>query len=212
MALLLRKGSFLHKVAGRLFMISIILMVPIISAETWLSPCSISPLGILFVFFITYLVTSAWSTIYHPEGKLVTLDKIAPLVALGIFIAGLILGFDATSNPSETESSHIKEAYFFFSAIAFIAMLLDANNLKKVGVRGNHRVVRHVWRMCCAMFFAVSTLFTGPGSIVFPESLRGNPLLSIPELLVVLLAAYWIYRLIFLKQRFLPKNTTPDLK
>lgn len=207
MALLLRKGSAQHKLAGQLFAGSSVLMGPVVAAGAWFSPGSISSLGILFVFFMIYLVVSAWSTIHRSEPGIGPLDILAPLAALSISIAGLILGYGAVSKPGMAEGLPPNEAYFFFSALAFIAMLLDVNNLRVGGVRGRHRIVRHVWRMGCAVFFATSSLFTGPGSVVFPESVRGNPLLLIPQLLVVFVCMFWIYRLLFLKQSAWAKNT-----
>ena len=212
MALVQRKGSLQHKLLGRFFVGSMVLMGPVVAAGAWFSPGSISSLGILFVLFIIYLVVSAWSTIHRSEPRIGPLEILAPVVGLCISIAGLIMGYDAISSPSGEEGLPPNEAYFFFSALAFIATLLDAKNLKSGGVRGKHRIIRHVWRMSCALFFAISSLFTGPGSIVFPESVRGNPLLSIPQLLVVILAIFWISRLLFSKQRSLPKNITTALE
>jgi len=206
MALLLSKGSLQHKLAGRLFVSSILIMGPVVLAGAWLSPGSISSLGILFMFFMIYLVVSAWSTIRRADGTHSLLDILAPFVAGSISIAGLILGYDAVSNPSEAEGIPPIEAYYFFSALAFMAMLLDANHLKNFSVRGKSKIIRHVWRMNCALFFATSTLFTGPGSIIFPDSMRGNPLLLIPQLLVIILALFWIYRLLFSKQGTLQTN------
>ena len=212
MALLLSKGSSQHKLADRLFVGLMLLMGPVVAAGAWLAPGSISPLGMLFVCFIIYLVVSAWSTIRRSERLLAPLDMVAPVVALGISITGLLMGFDAFGNPSVGKDIPPKEAYFFFAALAFIAMLLDANNLRVGGVRGKHRIVRHVWRMSCALFFATASFFTGPGSIVFPESVRGNPVLSIPQFLVVILALFWIYRLLFPKRRSFPKDITTALE
>ena len=67
MALLLRKGSAQHKLAGQLFAGSSVLMGPVVAAGAWFSPGSISSLGILFVFFMIYLVVSAWSTIHRSD-------------------------------------------------------------------------------------------------------------------------------------------------
>jgi hypothetical protein len=187
-----------------------LLMMPVIAAEAWSAHSSISSLGVLFSIFIIYLVLSAWSTISRPECLLATLDIAAPLIALCISIAGLFMGFDAMSNTRVGEDLPPKEAYFFFAALAFIAMLLDANNIKVHGVCGKHRIIRHVWRMCCALFFATSTLFTGPGSVVFPESVRGNSVLSIPQFLVVVIACFWIYRLLFSKIGFQKKSIEPS--
>lgn len=199
MALVLRKGSLPHKIAGRFFTGSMLLMAPVVAAGAWFAPGSISSLGMLFVFFIVYLTGSAWSTIRQTELRLTRVDMAAPWVALCISVAGFILGFTAVDIPGDADLPP-REAYFFFATIAFFAMLLDLNNLRLGGVRGKHRIVRHVWRMSCALFFATSTLFTGPGSIVLPEWLRGNPALAIPEILVVILALFWIYRLLIPKR------------
>lgn len=206
MALLLNKGRPLHKLAGRVFVGSIVLMGPVILAEVWHSSNRISSLGILFVAFIIYLVVSAWITIHQTEPTIGLLDILAPVVAICISIAGLVMGLDAVNKMSQTGSLPPNEAYFFFSALAFMAMILDVNNLRKRGLRGKHRIVRHVWRMSCGLFFATSSFFTGPGSIIFPESMRENPLLSIPQWLVFTLAVLWVFRLLFLKNIFLLKN------
>lgn len=212
LALLLRKGSAQHKLAGRLFVGSMLLMGSVVAAGSLLTPGSISSLGILFVFFIIYLVLSAWSTIRQTEHPITLLDIAAPAAALGISIAGLMMGFDAINDPSGVADLPPNQAYFFFAALAFIAMLLDANNIRLGGVRGKHRIVRHVWRMACALFFATSTLFTGPGSIVLPEPVRGNFAMSIPQILVVLFALIWIYRLLFSKRRHFPANVSAVLE
>ncbi|MFT6308428.1 MAG: hypothetical protein ACI9JP_003717 [Granulosicoccus sp.] len=207
MALLLSKGSSKHKLVGRIFVGSMLLMGPIVVAGACFAPGSISSLGILFVFFMIYLVVSAWSTIRQCERLLSPFDIAAPVVALCISITGLILGLDALNNPTIVQDAPPKEGYFFFAALASIAMLFDVNNIRVGGVHGKHRIARHVWRMCCALFFATSTLFTGPGSVVFPESVRANPVLSIPQFLVVILAVFWIYQLLFSKTAIFSKNT-----
>lgn len=201
LAILSRKGSTVHSLAGHGFVGALLLMGPVVAAGGWLSPGSISPLGILFTAFMTYLALSAWSTIHQPEARLTPLDFAAPLLALCLSVAGLMLGFDAFGSPGGLENTAPKEACFFFSALACVAMLLDINHLRVGGVRGKHRIIRHVWRMGCALFFATSTLFTGPGAIVLPEPVRGHLLLNIPQLLVVVLTLYWLYRLHFVAGR-----------
>ena len=203
MALLFTKGSSQHKVAGRLFVASMVLMGPVVAAGAWLSPGSISALGIFFVFFIVYLVVSGWSTIHRSEPGIGLLDIVAPFAAICIYIAGLMMGFSALGDEIGEDGLPLSRAYFFFSALAFLAMILDVHNIFIGGVRGKHRIIRHVWRLSCGLFFAVSSLFTGPGAIVFPESIRANPLLSVPQILVVLISIFWICRLSFTKQRVL---------
>lgn len=204
-ALSLSKGSCQHKMAGRLFVVSMLLMVPVVVAGAWLSPGSVSLLGFLFVFFMAYLLVSAWSTVARPEGLISLVERAAPVVALCISLTGAVMGIEVISR-TEVQGAAPKEAYFFFASLAFVAMLLDFNNLRQGGVRGKHRIIRHVWRMSCALFFATSTLFTGPGSTVFPESVRGHTVLSVPQLAVFALALSWVVRLLFFMPRSIPSS------
>lgn len=209
-ALFLKKGSLLHKLAGRLFVCSMISMLPIVALSASVKPENISSLGFLFVFFITYLVVSAWVTIHRSKLEIGLMDVLAPIFAFHICVAGLFMGVKALFETSGIASETPTEAFFFFSAFAAFAMALDLNNLRMNGVRGKHRIIRHVWRMCCGLFFAVSSLFTGPGSVVFPESIRTNPLLSVPEIVVVLISVFWVCRLFFIKQTDLSSGLNKD--
>jgi hypothetical protein len=64
------------------------------------------------------------------------------------------------------------------------------------GVSGSARIVRHLWRMCAALFFATGSFFMGQPQ-VFPEYLRGSIILVIPVLLPLLFMAFWVVRLSF---------------
>lgn len=203
MALLLSKGTWLHKLSGRLFVLSMILMGPIVGAGVLLTPGSISSLGVFFVFFIIYLVITAWSTIHNSDSHVGLIEVLGPFFAFGIFITGLYMGICASDAGSVDADWSSNEAFFFFSTFAFATMILDVNNLRCRGVQGKHRIVRHVWRMSCALFFATSSLFTGPGSIVFPESIRTSPILSVPQFLVLIISLLWIWRILYSKRTFI---------
>ncbi len=204
-ALVSKKGSRLHRVAGSFFTLFMLIMGFIVLLSVWLEPATISNLGILFVVFICYLAITAWATV-RPLASLAS-DKIkyvAPIVALCVFLMGLKMGIGELDRQIIDPALPPVGAYFFFSALAFIAMLLDINHLRVGGVKGKHKLARHLWRMTCAMFFATSTLFTGPGSVVFPESIRGHFALVVPQSLVILIALYWIYKL------FASKSSLPS--
>lgn len=212
MALLISKGCLLHKLCGRAFVCSMLLMGFVIFASVWFEPGSISSLGILFVLFMNYLVVSAWSSMSHIKRFSVPVAYAAPVVALCISISGVMLGIDAISSPIIEENTPPTEAYFFFAAVAFIAMLLDINNFRLKGVRGKHRIVRHIWRMTGALFFATSTLFTGPSSIVFSETIRGSLFLAAPQFIVLSLSLLWIGSLLFFKWQPFPDEKSTAKK
>lgn len=208
-AFLVKKGSRQHKLAGQCFVGSQVLMGVVVLAQACFTPNKISSLGILFMCLIVYLVVSAWLTIHRPKANRVRNLNIAmPFVALCIATAGLVMGFDALHHPSTAKDLPPTEAYFFFSAIAFIAMLLDVRHLNKRGLQGKQRIVRHVWRMSFALCFAVSAPFSQGGVVL--AWIRANPVLSISQMLVVIMAIFWIYRLLFAKRRAAQKNITAE--
>lgn len=190
------KGSRTHRRAGKLFVGLMMLMGIVVVTGAWVEPGTISALGLLFVFFISYLVLTSLNTIRTPESVLSYWDYLAPIAALFVGISGVVLGIVAIKSQSVEVNAPPVGAYFFFAALAFIALLLDINHLRLGGVRGKHRVLRHLWRMNCALFFAISTLFTGPGSVVFPEFARGSVLLTIPQILVILFSLYWAWKIV----------------
>jgi len=194
LALSSRKGFALHKHAGRVFVGATLLMGPTLAVQAWLEPGSISVLGGLFVALALYLVVTAWASARDPERGPRVLNYVAPIVALLISVSGFFWGLDAVNSATAPINGPPNEAYFFFATVAFLAMVLDINQLRLGGIRGMHRRIRHIWRMSFALFFATSTLFTGPGAVILPEALRGTSVLLIPQSLVAIVAMYWIYK------------------
>jgi len=117
-----------------------------------------------------------------------------------------MLGLNAHDNPSQDTDATPVEAYFLFVFISLVAMCLDANHLRQKGVRGKHRLVRHIWRMSCALFFATATLFTGPGAILFPESVRGNLWMLVPQAVLIVVALSWICKVLLFGWQPYKKN------
>lgn len=200
-ALLTKKGSTVHKLAGNFYVGLMLLMGLIVALGAWTLPGTISSLGVIFVFFMNYLLLTSLSTIRRSENILGRWDYLAPAASLLICCTGVLLGIEALNNPGRGEHAPPVAAYFFFATLALLTMCLDVNNLRIGGVRGKHRILRHLWRMTCALFFATSSLFTGPGTIIFPEAVRGSVVFSIPQILVVLVALFWICKTLFLDTR-----------
>ena len=104
------------------------------------------------------------------------------LMGLTVGIASISYGFVAEGQPTLL--------YIIFGAVALLGTLGDIRVLTR-GIQGAHRIARHLWRMCVALFLAAISLFIGQ-SQVFPEPLRNSGLLPIPVLLVLLLMFYWL--------------------
>lgn len=208
-AFLVKKGSRQHKLAGQCFVISQVIMGIVVLAQACFTPNKISSLGILFTCLIVYLVMSAWLTIHRLSvNRVSSIEVLMPFVALCITTAGLVMGFDSLYHPSTAKDLPPTEAYFFFSAIAFIAMILDVRHLNKRGLQGKQGIVRHVWRMSFALCFAVSAPFSQGGVVL--TWIRENPVLSISQMLFVIVAIFWMYRLLFARRRAVQKNITTE--
>ena len=62
-------------------------------------------------------------------------------------------------------------------------------------LQGKHRIARHLWRMCVAMFIATGSFFMGQAK-VFPEEIRILPVLGAPLILVLGAMFYWWIRVL----------------
>jgi hypothetical protein len=48
--------------------------------------------------------------------------------------------------------------------------------------------------MCIGFFIAAGSAFTGPGASVFPDAVRNSGVLSLPELTIMLLMLFWLWK------------------
>jgi hypothetical protein len=83
--------------------------------------------------------------------------------------------------------------YFFMGSVALLAAAGDVRMLVRGGVFGAHRIVRHLWRMCFALFNAAGSLFLGQQQ-VFPAFLRKTNVLFVPDILPLILMIFWLFR------------------
>ena len=84
-------------------------------------------------------------------------------------------------------------AMFIFGTITVLAALSDVGVIRRGGLTGTPRLVRHIWRMCYALFIASGSFFLGQAQ-VFPKAYRIFPLLAIPAFAPIVIMLYWIWR------------------
>ncbi len=197
-ALFATKGSKIHRAAGNTFFAFMMVMAITGAIVALQKPSMITFLAGVFTL---YLVATSWVTIRRIAPKIGVFEVVAPLVALGIGVGGIWFGLEALQSVLKLKDGFPAEPYFFFGGLALVAAALDINLLIHRGVRGHHRIARHVWRMCLALYIATGSLFTGPGARAFPESIRDSFLLSVPENVVALMMVFWLARAMF-TQRF----------
>lgn len=160
-------------------------------------------------FYITFhagilgvtLVLNGWLL-----AKLQTGQRKAAFAVVGsvnfLNTAGLIgAGFYALSLPEQVLHEFATADYFFLAAIAGVAFINDVLILLTKTLSDRHRIAQHLWRMCVGFFIAAGSAFTGPGAGIFPEVMRESGILSLPELTIILLMLFWLFRILFGKGR-----------
>lgn len=200
-ALLSRKGGRWHRMAGKLFAVQFCLMGLVIAASVMAGTGLVSPLGLIYTALIIYLVLTAWATVRTPPATLTRWNHVAPPVAIAIACIALLCGWLAQTGRLQLADDIPVEAFFAFAALAVLSASGDIAIVRLGGIAGTGRLIRHVWRMGLALYFSVSTLFTGPGSVIFPDAIRGAWPLMIPEFSVVALTIAFIVRLIWAERK-----------
>lgn len=192
-ALYALKGAKLHRKSGMMFVYAVLVMSASGAVMAAQKPDRASVIAGVLTF---YLVITALLTIRRRVAGFHWIDLGAMLVAVTAGIAGVKFGFDALDSGTGTKDGQPAAPYFIFGAVALLAALLDVRMMLTRGVREMHRIARHLWRMCFALFIAAASFFLGQAQ-VFPEPLRKPALLAIPVLLVLLLMFYWLARVLF---------------
>lgn len=206
-ALFFRKGQPLHRAAGSAFFVSMLTMSAIGAcvAPFLPSPQRGSAVGGVLTF---YLVATARATVTRKEGSVGLLEVCALPVAAGAAAANLMFGLHAANSPTGLFDGVPALPHYIFAGVAALAATGDLRMILRRGVFGAQRIARHLWRMCVALFIATASLFLGQQQ-VFPESVRGSPILYVPVIAVLGLMIFWLIRVRF-TSRFKRDATARD--
>ena len=189
-ALAFRKGGRLHRMAGNVFVVSMLIMATIGAAVSpFLSPPQW--FNVIAGVFTVYLVATAWATARRTEGR-GPFEIGALIVVSGVSVGALVLGLRAMKIPGLTTGAP-SGVPFVFAAVAALAAAGDLRMILRGRIAGPRRIARHIWRTCLALFIAAGSLFLGQPK-VFPPSVRGSPILFVPELAVLAFMVFWLFR------------------
>lgn len=184
------KGAKLHRQSGMLFVYAMLVMSASGALMAALKPQRLSMVGGLLAI---YLVITALLTVRRPVQGACWTDAGAMLVALMVGIAGFKFGLEALNSPTGTIDGIPSAIGFMHGAVALLAMLGDVRMMLGRRIQRTHRIARHLWRMCFALWIATGSFFLGQTQM-FPETLRIPALLAIPAFLPLLLMSYWLWR------------------
>jgi uncharacterized membrane protein len=198
-ALYALKGGKAHRRSGIVFVYTMLLMSGTAVVLSVLKPQRISIAAGLLTF---YLVVTALLTVRRPAEGFNWIDAGAMLVALAAAVLGFKFGIEGLNTPNGTLDGDPAVGGFIMGGVALLAAFGDVRMMRQ-GIQGARRIARHLWRMCFALWIAVTSLFLGQPQ-VFPEQIRNTPLLMIPPLLVLLVMFYWMGRILYKRRRAHP--------
>ena len=187
------KGARLHRAAGHVFFVWMLAMSASGAYLAYLKPDMLSVVVGVLTF---YLVATAWATVRRGEGAVGAFDAVALIVALAAGAGGLVFGLEAAGSDTGLKDGFPAAIYFAFAAVALLSAALDISVILRGGIAGAQRIARHLWRMCFALFLAVSSFFLGQADM-FPEPVREIYLLAIPVVAALLAMAFWLVRVLF---------------
>jgi hypothetical protein len=202
-AVFLRKGSRQHAIAGDVFVAA---MLGLSASGVYLAFMKSQPGNILGGSLTFYLVATSWLTARRRVGAPGLFDWGALLLVLAVAAFDVTYGIEAAISQTGLKHGYSPGPYFFLGSVALIAVAGDIRMLLRRGISGSHRIARHLWRMCFALFIAASSIFLARAH-VFPALLRKTGVLVFLSFLPLILMIFWLVRVLFTKH-----GTNPNLQ
>lgn len=196
-ALAARKGSPLHRAAGTIFVIA--MLVGASSAALLGYAAEPQDFGDVVAGAITvYMVSTAYVAAKRADNKVGLFEGVAFAVAA----LGGAAGYIGTAQQVATGTAlYDGVPGYIFASVASLAALLDLSVILRRGVAGRQRIARHLWRMMLGFFIAAGSFF--PGQLhLFPEVVREvEPviILFLPAFSIVAIMFFWLARVLFTK-------------
>lgn len=189
-ALFAAKGSTLHRKSGILFVYAMLVMASlgaVIAASRGAEGSVIA--GVM----TCYLVITGMATVSRPAGWSPRLDVGLMLLALGVGLTSVTLGFATLASETGKRGGLPPFPFFMFGIVGLLAGVGDVRMIRSGGIRGPSRIARHLWRMSWALWIATSSFFLGQAKVI-PKPIRIPALLALPVVLVLVTMLYWLWR------------------
>ncbi|MGA7839441.1 MAG: hypothetical protein WBS17_14825 [Candidatus Acidiferrales bacterium] len=205
-AMLFRKGSARHALAGRIFVVAMLTMA---SFAAYLAVVRHQPSNIGGGIFTFYLILTAWLTARRRDGETQRLDWFLLLIPLALGTLTWMNGVAIVRSGVDSPDGVPVGMSFFMGSVMLLAAAGDVRMLAGGGVVGAKRIARHLWRMCFGLFIAAGSFFMGPsnrplrlltaaglGPHLSP-ALFSTGVYLVLTLLPLILLVYWLVRVRF---------------
>jgi hypothetical protein len=192
------KGGTLHRKAGTIFVVSMLVMGAL---AIYLAVAEPDQLTNVFIgAFAIYLVSTAWMAVRRKAGTSGPFEKFALAISLCLCAPFAILSFQlAMGLPPLLKSAvpfkgPVLIAIYSFTAILTVAVIGDARVVLSGALSGVPRISRHLWRMCLGLTLAAGSGFTNGFARLLPGPYHVPTAFFLPQFLPLGLLAFWMIR------------------
>ena len=193
-ALSAAKGATLHRKSGMLFVYTVLTMAVTGTVMAALNAQNESVIGGVLTI---YLVTTSLIAVRPTTVALRRVEIAAMLIAIALLATCVTFGIQALASPSGTRGGIPYVVFFMFATVALLGVIGDVRTIRAGVLKGAPRLVRHLWRMCYALWIAAASFFLGPRERVvkvIPEFLVTPVSLALPVVAVLVVMFYWLWR------------------
>jgi len=191
-ALLFRKGSGPHRVAGTVFVLSMLFMAATASTLETMKPEPGSVVGGLMTI---YFIATAWVAGRRTDGETGAFEIVAFVAALALAIAIAMGAYALATGAMKAPNPVFPYVLYGISGAMTLAAAADLSVILRRGLIGAQRIARHLWRMCFGLFIAVGS-FAAQGAKVLPPGVGLRVLLA-SMVLILSVLLYWLVRVLF---------------
>ena len=160
-AMSFRKGSRWHRTAGKVFVISMLVMA---TAAIYIAVPKHETGNINGGIVTLYMVTTAWLTARRRDGETRKVDLVLLLIPVVFATLTIISGVEKMRIPGPPKDGVPAGMHFFMAGVMLLAFAGDVRMLVQGGLFGSQRIARHLWRMCFGFFIATGSFFLGPAN------------------------------------------------
>src|ERR1700721_882679 len=205
-AIIFRKGSARHALAGRIFVVAMLIMG---SLAAYLAIVRHQPGNFGGGVFTFYLILTAWLTARRRDGETARFDWLLLVIPLALgpltWVDGIAIGRSGGDPPDGVPVG----MSFFMGSIMLLAAAGDVRMLVGGGIAGAKRIARHLWGMCFGLFIAAGSFFMGPSNRPFrllstvglgqhlPMALFSTGCYLVLTVAPLILLVYWLVRVRF---------------
>ena len=188
-ALFARKGGPTHRLAGQVFVLSMLTMSGVAAA---VAPLFAPPQwsNLIAGAFTFYLVSTGWAAGRSATGRLgplATAAIAAPLGVAGLCVLGVLTGQAGAAVGDPPPAPYV------VGGLASLAAATELSVIWRGGLEDGQRLARHLWRMSAGLLIATGSALAQPR--IVPAALQGSPPLFLPIFAILGVMLYWLARL-----------------